>query len=124
MRVDAAYFAGPGAMPNGQWPELGARGAAPGTAHRTQQISARLRVAVCVVARRNLLGLKVWVCVGGTSKGGLGKVWASRVVGRRGRERQKSEAGFWHEKPLKRVSWLILQDTTEHVLYPDSELGP
>ena len=62
MRVDAAYFAGPGAMPNGQWPELGARGAAPGTAHRTQQISARLRVAVCVVARRNFLGLKVWVC--------------------------------------------------------------
>ena len=103
-------------MPNGQWPELGARGAAPGTAHRTQQISARLRVAVCVVARRNLLGLKVWVCVGGTSKGGLGKVWASRVVGRRGRERQKSEAGFWHEKPLKRVSSLVLQDTTVHVL--------
>jgi hypothetical protein len=36
-------------MPNGQWPELGARGAAPGTAyysriaHRTPRTSARLR---------------------------------------------------------------------------------
>ena len=73
-------------MPNGQWPELGARGAAPGTAHRTQQISARLRVAVRVVARRNLLGLKavglweapareVWVRFGrlGSSVVGVGR---------------------------------------------------